>query len=135
MYDDINQPVMVDGHPVSFWHAVTGGEPTPAHIDLAHLLAAYHAATGCPCDLATFEPLRISESRLAKAKGVDAKDLDFLHHRITDLTKQFARLGFALPERRRVSTRLKSPSGGRAVTAVFSGKIWHYREDGQEQGQ
>ena len=97
VYDDIDQPLMVDGHPVSFWHAVTGGEPTPTHIDLARLLAAYHAARDCPCDLATFEPLRISESRLAKAKGVDAKDLDFLHHRIADLTKQFAHLDFALP--------------------------------------
>ncbi len=83
---------MVDGHPVSFWHAVTGGEPIPTHIDLARLLAAYHAACDCPCDLAAFEPLRISESRLAKAKGVDAEDLDFLHHRIADLTKQFAHL-------------------------------------------
>ena len=97
VHDEIDQPIMVDGHPVSFWHAVTGGEPTPTDVDLARLLAAYHATTDCPCDLATFEPLRISESRLAKAEGVDAKDLDFLHHRIADLTKRFAHLDFALP--------------------------------------
>jgi aminoglycoside phosphotransferase (APT) family kinase protein len=97
IYEDIDQPFMADGHPVSFWHAVTGGEPEPTHIDLARLLAAYHATPDCPCDLAAFEPLRISESRLVKAKSVDAKDLDFLHHRIADLTKQFDRLDFALP--------------------------------------
>jgi aminoglycoside phosphotransferase (APT) family kinase protein len=97
VYDDIDQPLMVDGHPVSFWHAVTGGEPTPTHVDLARLLDAYHATPDCPCDLATFEPLRISESRLAKVQGVDANDLDFLHHRIADLTKQFEHLDFALP--------------------------------------
>ena len=97
IYEDIDQPLMVDGHPVSFWHAVTGGEPTPTHIDLARLLAAYHATPDCPCDLAAFEPLRVSESRLAKAHGVDAKDLDFLHHRIADLNKQFDHLDFALP--------------------------------------
>jgi aminoglycoside phosphotransferase (APT) family kinase protein len=97
VHEDIDQPLVVDGHPVSFWHAVTGGEPTPTHIDLARLLAAYHATPDCSCDLATFEPLRISESRLANAKGIGAKDLDFLHHRIADLTKQFAHLDFALP--------------------------------------
>ena len=95
--EDIEQPTMVRGHPVSFWHAVTGGEPAPNHIDLAHLLAAYHATPDCPCDLDIFEPLRISESRLAKAEGVEAKDLDFLHHRIADLKKQFEHLDFALP--------------------------------------
>lgn len=95
--DDIDQPVMVDGHPVSFWRAVTGGEPTPTHIDLARLLAAYHAAPDCPCDLDTFEPLRISESRLAMARGVDTRELDFLHHRIADLNQQFEHLDFALP--------------------------------------
>jgi hypothetical protein len=26
---DIGQPIVVHGHPVSFWHTVTGGEPTP----------------------------------------------------------------------------------------------------------
>src|ERR1035438_6135858 len=38
--EEIEQPLMVDGHPVSFWHAVTGGEPAPTHVDLARLLAA-----------------------------------------------------------------------------------------------
>ena len=26
--EDIEQPLLVDGHPVSFWQAVTGGDPT-----------------------------------------------------------------------------------------------------------
>jgi aminoglycoside phosphotransferase (APT) family kinase protein len=95
--DEIEQPMMVDGHPVSFWHAVTGGEPTPDHNDLARLLAAYHATPDCPCDLPIFEPLRISESRLAKATGVASQDLDFLRHRIADLKEQFEHLDFALP--------------------------------------
>ena len=95
--DEIDQPLTVDGHPVSFWRAVTGGEPVPTHVDLARLLAAYHAARDCPCDLDTFEPLRISESRLAKAEGVGADDLDFLQRRCADLASQFEHLEFALP--------------------------------------
>ena len=95
--DEIDQPTMADGHPVSFWHAVSGGEPTPSHIDLARLLAAYHATPDCPCELDLFEPLRTSESRLAKAAGVDPDDLDFLQHRIDELKEEFEHLNFALP--------------------------------------
>jgi Ser/Thr protein kinase RdoA (MazF antagonist) len=95
--DEIEQALMVDGHPVTFWHAVTGGEPTPTHIDLARLLAAYHATPDCPCDLVTFEPLTTSGSRLAKAEGVDQADLDFLQARRADLTDRYEHLEFALP--------------------------------------
>jgi Ser/Thr protein kinase RdoA (MazF antagonist) len=95
--DEIDQPRMIDGHPVSFWHAVTGGEPTPTHVDLARLLAVYHAAQDCPCDLVTFEPLTTSQSRLAKAEGVDLGDFDFLQTRYADLTRQYEHLEFALP--------------------------------------
>jgi hypothetical protein len=89
VHDEIEQPLMVDGHPVTFWHAVTGGEPTPTQVDLARLLAAYHATPGCPCDLAVFEPLRTSQSRLTRADGVGAADVDFLQHRIEYLTDQW----------------------------------------------
>ncbi len=95
--DEIEQPLMVDGHPVSFWHAVTGGEPVPTHVDLARLLAAYHGTPDCPCDLEAFEPLTTSASRLAKAEGVDPGDREFLLARCADLTAQFEHLEFALP--------------------------------------
>ena len=95
--NEIEQPLMVDGHPVSFWHAVTGGEPVPTHVDLARLLAAYHSTLDCPCDLEAFEPLTTSASRLAKAEGVDTVERDFLRARCADLMAQFEHLEFALP--------------------------------------
>lgn len=95
--DEIEQPLMVDGHPVSFWCAVTGGEPVPTHVDLARLLAAYHGTPDCPCVLETFEPLTTSTSRLARAEGVATGDRDFLQARCADLTGQFEHLEFALP--------------------------------------
>jgi hypothetical protein len=67
--DEIGQPLMVEGHPVSFWYAVTGGDPIPTHVDLARLLAACHATRDCPCNLDTFEPLATSEPRLARPKA------------------------------------------------------------------
>jgi hypothetical protein len=38
--EDIEQPLVVDEHPVSFWRSVTGGGPAPTHTDLARLIAA-----------------------------------------------------------------------------------------------
>ena len=97
VYEEIDQPLLVDGHPVSFWHAVTGGAPEPAYADLARLLKAFHDLGDCPCDLPGFDPLRTSESRLATADAVAADDRDFLRARCSDLNEQLPDLEFALP--------------------------------------
>ncbi|HUY46614.1 MAG TPA: aminoglycoside phosphotransferase family protein [Streptosporangiaceae bacterium] len=95
--EELDQPLLVDGYPVSFWDAVTGGDPEPTHVDLARLLASFHSLADCPCELPTFDPIGPSEARLAKASGVAPKDDEFLHDRCADLTEQFQHLKFALP--------------------------------------
>ncbi len=95
--EEIDQPLTVNGHPVSFWHYVSGGHPVPTHLDLARLLAAFHSLPGCPCELAGFEPLKMSESRLATATGIAPEDHDFLRNRCVELKEQFEHLAFALP--------------------------------------
>lgn len=94
--EDIDQPLLVHGHPVSFWHAVTGGDREPTQADLARLLASFHALPDCPCDLPAFDPFGPSESRLAKASGVEGRDLKFLPTLCADLTEQFRDLVFVL---------------------------------------
>jgi hypothetical protein len=37
VYEQIDQPLLVDDHPVSFWHMVTGGQPVPTHVDSGSL--------------------------------------------------------------------------------------------------
>jgi Ser/Thr protein kinase RdoA (MazF antagonist) len=98
VYEEFDQPLVVDGHPVSFWLTVTGGEPAPTHADLARLLAGFHALGDCPCDLASFEPLKTSESRLTAATEVAGSDRDFLRARCADLSEQFRGLEYALPQ-------------------------------------
>ena len=98
VYEEIDQPLLVDSHPVSFWRMVTGGEPMPTHADLARLLAAFHGLGNCPCDLADFDPLQIPESRLAASAGVTPEDRDFLRARCGDLNEQLRHLEFALPQ-------------------------------------
>jgi len=96
--EQIDQPLLVDDHPVSFWQTVTGGDPMPTHADLARLLAAFHGLSGCPCDMPGFEPLQITESRLAAPDGVTPEDRDFLRSRCADLNEQLPNLEFALPQ-------------------------------------
>jgi hypothetical protein len=55
--EQVDQPLLVDDHPVSFWQTVTGGDPPPTTADLARLLAAFHGLAGCPCDMPGFDPL------------------------------------------------------------------------------
>ena len=98
VHDNIDQPLLVDGRPVSFWQTVTGGEPTPTQADLARLLAAFHGLGGSPCDLAGFAPFQVPESRLAAPAGVTREDRDFLRARCGDLNEQLGRLEFALPQ-------------------------------------
>ena len=95
--DEIDQPILVHDRPVTFWRTVTGGDPVPDHIDLARLLAAFHKAPACPCELASFDPLGPSFSRLANADTVAPEDRHFLQVRCDDLNDELQRLEFALP--------------------------------------
>jgi Ser/Thr protein kinase RdoA (MazF antagonist) len=97
VYEELDQPLLVNGHPVTFWHMVTGGDPVPTHMDLARLLAAFHAAKDCLCKLPSFDPLRTSQSRLAKADDVAPDDREFLRVRCAELNDELQHLTFVLP--------------------------------------
>jgi Ser/Thr protein kinase RdoA (MazF antagonist) len=97
MIKEIEQPLLVDGHPVSFWRSVSGGGPAPTHVDLARLIAAFHSLPDSPCDLPSFQPLQTSEARLAKTIEIESDDREFLRERCADLNEQFQHLEFALP--------------------------------------
>lgn len=95
--DDIEQPLIVDGHPVSFWRTVTGGEPRPEQADLARLLAGFHALPDCPCELEAFDPLGPSLARLEVADDVRPEDRGFLRERCAEMARQYGELTFARP--------------------------------------
>lgn len=98
VYEEVeHQPLLVEGHPVTFWHTATGGEPSPTHVDLARLLARFHALGDSPCNLPGFDPIQSVEARLAKANDVDAADRHFLSARCADLRAQLEGLTFTLP--------------------------------------
>ena len=50
VYEQVpHQPLVVDGHPVTFWHAVEPAGVRPTMADLAHLLGELHSLPDSPC--------------------------------------------------------------------------------------
>jgi aminoglycoside phosphotransferase (APT) family kinase protein len=97
VYEDVTQPIVVDGHPVSFWRAVTPEEPAPGHVELAQRLKQFHSAGEPGCELPDFDPLFQVKPRIAAARAVADEDLDFLSSWCEELYERYARLEFALP--------------------------------------
>ncbi|MFC7548957.1 phosphotransferase enzyme family protein [Plantactinospora sp. GCM10030261] len=96
-YDEVEQPLDVNGHPVSFWRRVDQGEPPPDAADLADLLRRFHAAGDAPCDLPAFDPLREVGGRIDAAVDVDEDDRDFLRRHEAQLRERYDDLVFELP--------------------------------------
>lgn len=96
--DGVEQPIVVDGYPVSFWRAVTSQEPKPDLVDLARLLKGFHRAGEPPCELPRFDPLYRVEERLSAATAVLQADREFLLARHAELAKRYSELEFVLPE-------------------------------------
>ena len=56
VHEQIDQPLLVSGHPVSFWHSVTGGEPAATPTERTPLPAGFHSLPACPRDRDTLPP-------------------------------------------------------------------------------
>jgi Ser/Thr protein kinase RdoA (MazF antagonist) len=96
VWDETEQPIVVQGHPITFWRKVTGGGPGPTQADLARLLVRVHALGVCPCDLVPFDPLRTTRARLASSAAVPPEDLGLLRERCAILGERFRSLDLAL---------------------------------------
>jgi Ser/Thr protein kinase RdoA (MazF antagonist) len=95
------QPLLIDGYPVTFWRAVTGpnGGAEPNRSDLARLLLAFHGADRCPCDLPIMDPSSWAkvEERISVATGIDDEARKFLSSRNAELAKRVHDLECVLP--------------------------------------
>jgi Ser/Thr protein kinase RdoA (MazF antagonist) len=101
VYEVAQQPFLIDGHPVTFWRAVSGptGGEEPTRSDLARLLLAFHGADGCPCDLPVMDPSSWAkvEERISAATSIDDEARQFLSTRNAELAKKVRDLEYALP--------------------------------------
>lgn len=95
--EGFEQPIIVNGLPVTFWKRIYEREPKPQHRDLALLLAQLHRFSESPCPLQKFQPLALVRPRIASAHGLSAEDKNFLLTHHDDLSQRYDRLEFALP--------------------------------------
>jgi Phosphotransferase enzyme family len=94
------QPVVVDGHPVTFWEALSDTGDEYATIDeVAGLIARLHKLTP-PTRLAlpALEPFDRAEDRISESRWLTEDDRAWMNAELARLRAEYARLEFALPQ-------------------------------------
>ncbi|MEU3963205.1 aminoglycoside phosphotransferase family protein [Streptomyces buecherae] len=94
-FEGVEQPIVVDGHPVTFWHLITEGVRKASYGDLGRMLKDLHALT--PPDgvrLPRFDVFGRTELRIERAP-IPCDDRAFLRSRLRELRDGVETLAFA----------------------------------------
>ena len=94
-----DQPILVDGHPVTFWVYIPPVQGKPTTADLGRLLKLVHGLTvPANIDLPAFDPFVDIPQRLSNApEEVAQRDIAFLRERCEELSAVYRSLHFPLP--------------------------------------
>lgn len=97
---DVEQPVVVDGHVVTFWDAVSDDGDEYASVgEFAELLVKLHSLTPPKSlNLPLLAPFENAESRIEKSGPISQADREFLTSKLAELQDKYAELGFVLPQ-------------------------------------
>jgi aminoglycoside phosphotransferase (APT) family kinase protein len=150
----VDQPVMADGHAVTFWGAVSDDGSEYATIaQVAEVIARLHALTVPEAlRLPELQPFSNAGERIASSGWLGADDRDFMSSELARLQAGYARLEFALPHGvihgdANIGNVLSDPDGHPVVidlddvatgprewdlilTAIFYDRFgWHTREE------
>ncbi|MFK4149997.1 aminoglycoside phosphotransferase family protein [Streptomyces sp. NPDC004065] len=95
--EDLEQPLMVQGHPVTFWHLIVEGNRKATYGELGSILRGLHSMT-VPEGLVlpSFDPFDKQELRISRA-AIPEEDRVFLRKRWRELRDQFRELRFETP--------------------------------------
>ncbi|WP_308208256.1 aminoglycoside phosphotransferase family protein [Actinacidiphila cocklensis] len=93
--DDIEQPLTIEGHPVTFWRLIEdAGQPAP-YGELGAVLRDLHSLTPPPhLGLPPFDTFGRSDRRIEVAEGISEDDRGFLRKRRLELADRLAGLDF-----------------------------------------
>nr|WP_269853500.1 aminoglycoside phosphotransferase family protein [Streptomyces sp. RPT161] len=93
--DDIEQPLIIDGHPVTFWHLIEEGDRKATYAELGAILRDLHSLQ-LPegLDLPPYSPFGRSDLRIEAATGIGEDDRQFLRKRGRELRDRLAELRF-----------------------------------------
>ncbi|WP_460065621.1 aminoglycoside phosphotransferase family protein [Streptomyces sp. YKOK-I1] len=96
--EDVEQPLLIDGHPVTFWHLIVEGDRKATYGELGGILRDLHSLT-VPAGLAlpSFDPFGKQELRIDKA-AIPEDDRAFLRKRWRELRDKYAELRFESPK-------------------------------------
>ncbi len=96
---DADQPVIIGGHAVTFWEAISDDGSEYATIaEVAEVIARLHKLTA-PGDLHLPElrPFENAGNRIAGSEWLNPGDRDYMTSELARLQDQYARLDFVLP--------------------------------------
>ncbi|MFD8308097.1 phosphotransferase enzyme family protein [Streptomyces sp. NPDC059690] len=91
------QPVVVQGHPVTFWEALSDGDTYASTAEMGALLRRLHKLEPPPFSLPPLQPFDKVTQRLNRAAIPDATRA-FLRSMSNELAAEYRRLKFSLPE-------------------------------------
>ncbi|GGV26583.1 aminoglycoside phosphotransferase family protein [Streptomyces spectabilis] len=96
--EDLEQPLVIDGHPVTFWHLIVEADRKATYGELGGVLRDLHSMTVPEgLHLPSYEPFDKSDVRLDKAVIPD-DDKAFLRKRARELRDKCAELRFETPK-------------------------------------
>ncbi|MGW3984410.1 phosphotransferase enzyme family protein [Streptomyces mirabilis] len=93
--EDLEQPLVVDGHPVTFWHLIVEEGRPATYRELGGVLRDLHVlALPDGLELPRYSAFGLSDLRLERAAGISEDDLEFLRKRGQELKDRLAELRF-----------------------------------------
>jgi aminoglycoside phosphotransferase (APT) family kinase protein len=95
---DVEQPVIVAGHPITFWEFIDQGPERPTYTDLGRLLHDLHELP-VPNDLELppFDPFGRVAERIEMATAIGRDTQEFLRARQAELRQRVGFLAFSTP--------------------------------------
>lgn len=95
--DDIDQPIVVQGHPVTFWHELPPHQHA-SRAELATVLRTLHTLPVPTFGLPQLDPFEHLAERIDSAAGISDSDREFLRGRLADLKARYTSLPAGLPQ-------------------------------------
>jgi aminoglycoside phosphotransferase (APT) family kinase protein len=97
---DVDQPIVIDGHAITFWQAVSeDGDEYASVGEVAEVLARLHSLTTPDyLHLPALAPFESASQRIASNDWLSHGDRSFLTGMLADMRRQYAKLEFTLPE-------------------------------------
>jgi aminoglycoside phosphotransferase (APT) family kinase protein len=96
---DVDQPVVINNHAITFWEAVSDDGSEYATIaEVAEVIAELHRLTVPEnLHLPELEPFESAGDRIAYSEWLSPDDRDYMIHELVRLQGEYARLDFVLP--------------------------------------